>query len=112
MEDMVLQRKIVRQTNWMKYRALFPHIDNMVYLNHAALAPMHNNSLRAIQQCYYERSCGDIEFWPATLNVKSEFKKLVGQLINAAPENIAVTDSTSMGLNWLAQGLIRQSLVI
>jgi len=102
---MVLQRKIVRQTNWMKYRALFPHIDNMVYLNHAALAPMHNNSLRAIQQCYFERSSGDIEFWPAAPNAKSEFKGLVGQLINAAPENIAVTDSTSMGLNWLAQGL-------
>ena len=108
MENMVLPRKLTQKTNWMKYRALFPHIENMVYMNHAALAPMHNNTLRAIQQCYYERSCGNIEFWPALLEVKSEFKELVGRLINGAPENIAVTDSTSMGLNWLAQGLTWQ----
>jgi selenocysteine lyase/cysteine desulfurase len=106
MENMVLQkRKAVKRINWMKYRALFPHIDHMVYLNHAALAPMHHESLRAIEQCYYERTSGNIEFWPDVMEVKGEFKELAGCLINAAPENIAVTDSTSMGLNWLAQGL-------
>jgi selenocysteine lyase/cysteine desulfurase len=106
MENMVLQkRKAIKSNNWMKYRVLFPHIDHMVYLNHAALAPMHNGSLRAIEQCYYQRTNGNIEFWPDAMEVKGEFKELVGRLVNAAPENIAVSDSTSMGLNWLAQGL-------
>lgn len=77
----------------------------MVYLNHAALAPMHAKAIAAIERHNRERSCGNIEFWPDLVEVKRSFKSLLGRFINAAPEYLAVTDSTSMGLNWLAQGL-------
>lgn len=94
---------------WEKYRALFPHTFNptkpVVYLNHAALAPMHTKAIAAIEHHHRERSCGNIEFWPDLVEVKRSFKNLLGRFINAAPEYLAVTDSTSMGLNWLAQGL-------
>lgn len=90
---------------WQKYRTMFPHTNDRVYLNHAALSPMHNLAINAIDISHQQRANDNIEFWPDALEVKQRFKSLLGRLINANPDNIAVTDCTSMGLNWLAQGL-------
>ncbi len=91
--------------NWESYRRLFPHTENQIYLNHAAIGPLNTNSVTAIQQALHERSQGNIEFWPDSMDVKARFKRLVGDLINASGKNIGVTSNTSMGLNWLAKGM-------
>ncbi|MCB0276561.1 MAG: aminotransferase class V-fold PLP-dependent enzyme [Calditrichaeota bacterium] len=74
-------------------------------MNHAALSPVHQLTIDAVSRYHQDRALDDIEYWPALLNVKSRFKELVGRLINADPDYIAITTNTSMGLNWLAQGL-------
>jgi len=86
-------------------RALFPYLNNQTYLNHAATGPLPTPVLEAINRCLKERSEGHIEYWPDGLEARVEFKKYVGKLINGLPANIAVSDSTSMALNWLAQGI-------
>ena len=91
--------------NWESYRQLFPHTENQIYLNHAAIGPLNSNSVSAIQNALLQRSQGNIEFWPDSMDVKARFKRLVGDLINASGKNIGVTSNTSMGLNWLAKGL-------
>lgn len=90
---------------WEHYRQRFPHVAERIYLNHAALGPMHEGSLAAVEACNRERASANIEYWPDALEQKQRFKGLVGRLINGAPERIAVTENTSMALNWLAQGL-------
>ncbi|NIV72411.1 MAG: aminotransferase class V-fold PLP-dependent enzyme, partial [Calditrichae bacterium] len=59
----------------------------------------------ATQRLIEDRSLRNIAYWPDLMDAKHRFKELTGKLINSAAENIAVTSSTSMGLNWLAQGL-------
>ena len=90
---------------WQQYRQAFPHVGRKIYLNHAALSPVHQLTIDAVSRYHQDRALDDIEYWPALLNVKSRFKELVGRLINADPDYIAITTNTSMGLNWLAQGL-------
>ena len=105
MNNLLVKSEKAATKKWAKYRNLFPHTKERVYLNHAALAPMHKKALYAIQRSYFDRSHHNPEYWPDVLEVKGKFKNLVGQLINGDSNYIAVTDSTSMGLNWLVQGL-------
>lgn len=86
-------------------RALFPYLENQTYLNHAATGPLPTPVLDAVNRCLKERSEGHIEYWPDGLDARVEFKDRIGRLINGTPENIAVSDSTSMALNWLTQGI-------
>lgn len=109
MKDLLVDDTVATVDNLEKYRALFPHTKDRVYLNHAALAPMHKKSLYAIQRSYFDRAHHNPEYWPDVLEVKGKFKNLVGRLIHGDSKYIAVTDSTSMGLNWLAQGLTWKS---
>ncbi|MEL6820738.1 MAG: aminotransferase class V-fold PLP-dependent enzyme [Calditrichota bacterium] len=86
-------------------RALFPYLKNQTYLNHAATGPLPTPVLEAVNRCLKERSEGHIEYWPDGLDARAEFKERVGRLINGLSANIAVSDSTSMALNWLARGV-------
>ncbi len=92
-------------TDWDAYRKLFPHLPEQVYLNHAGIAPLNSRAREAMEKLLHLRNREDIEFWPAALEEKEHLKTLIGQLINAPAENIALTPNTSAGLNILALGL-------
>jgi cysteine desulfurase/selenocysteine lyase len=92
-------------TNWQTYRELFPHLGEQIYLNHAAIAPMNLRAQQAILDFMTQRLGKNIEFWPDALENKSYFIERVGQLIHGSADKIAITSSTSAGLNILANGL-------
>ncbi|NOX35952.1 MAG: aminotransferase class V-fold PLP-dependent enzyme [Calditrichaeota bacterium] len=88
------------------YRQLFPHIDQgVVYLNHAAVSPMHRRALQAMEDYFQERMVGDIEYWPRAMEKKQLLKQHIARLIHASAEHIALVNNTSTGLNILANGL-------
>ena len=91
--------------NWQKYRDIFPHVKQCVYMNHAAVSPLQKYSVGAMQQYFYQRSSEYVEYWTEALEAKEKFKNLIGQMIRVPADNVALTSNTSMGLNWLAQGL-------
>jgi len=91
--------------DWEKYRRYFPHLSRQIYLNHAAISPVNTRTSEAISEFLSHRMEKHIEFWPEALEQKQRLKELIGKLIHAAPENIALTPNTSAGLNILALGL-------
>ena len=91
--------------DWNKYRGYFPHLKDQLYLNHAAISPMHTLAQKSVQKFISQRREKNIEFWPDAVDEKQQFKKSIGQLINADDKNIALVQSTSAGLNILALGI-------
>ncbi len=93
-------------TEMVTYRNLFPHIEQgKVYLNHAAVSPMHRRSLRAMEDYFQERMTGDIEYWPRAMEKKQLLKEQIARLIHTSAEQIALVNNTSTGLNILAMGI-------
>ncbi len=87
-------------------RADFPSVSVETYMNSAALHPLGTFAARAIEQGIAYRLHGPGEgradFGAAR---QDELKKRYGQLINAAPTEIAFTANTSDGENIVVLGL-------
>jgi selenocysteine lyase/cysteine desulfurase len=87
-------------------RADFPIAAVETYMNAAALHPLGTFSARAIEQTmsYRLRGAGEgrADFGAAK---QEDLKKRFGQMINAAPTEIAFTGSTSDGENIVVMGL-------
>ena len=92
-------------TDWAKYRSLFPHVSQRIYLNHAGIAPFNLLGKAALLDFVEKRLDKDIEFWPAALEKKAYFVELIARFIHAPRENIALVTNTSAGLNILTLGL-------
>ncbi len=78
-------------------RREFPIIRDKVFLNHAGVSPLSTPVLDAIQVSLKEFSLSG-----STSFDLDEGKKLFARLINAKPEEIALTPNTSTGLNIVA----------
>jgi selenocysteine lyase/cysteine desulfurase len=87
-------------------RADFPIATVETYMNSAALHPLGTFAARAIEQtmAYRLHGAGEgrADFGPAR---QEDLKKRYGQLINAAPTEIAFTGSTSDGENIVVMGM-------
>jgi cysteine desulfurase / selenocysteine lyase len=84
----------------------FPYLKSgMIYMNHAAISPLSLPVVEQINKYIYVRSETEIENFQEFLNLVSETKFLISELINCTPGRIAFVDNTSNGLNILAQGL-------
>jgi cysteine desulfurase/selenocysteine lyase len=88
-----------------RYRAEFPVTDNLIYLNHAAVAPLCRRAADAMKQladdaCFY----GSFHYdkW---MESYTGLRKATAQLINATPEEIAIVKNTSEGIAMVALGL-------
>lgn len=92
-------------TETENYRHYFPHLSRQIYLNHAAISPVNSRARQAVEEFLSLRMETNIEFWPEALEQKQRLKELIGKLIHASPENIALAPNTSAGLNILALGL-------
>src|SRR5882672_10502173 len=90
---------------WEKYAAQFPVRDNLIYLNHAAVAPLPRCAADAIRQ--YTDDClhwGSLHYsqW---LQVYQDVRHAAATLINGSPTEIALMKNTSEGIATIAMGL-------
>ena len=87
------------------YRTLFPVTNRSCYMNHAGVSPMSLRVVDALQRYISIRSEGEIDSYAQNREKASETRGLIGRLIHAPAERIALVKNTSTGFNLLATGL-------
>ena len=83
-------------------REQFPVTKNKVFLNHAAESPLPKPVADAVHKYVEEFS----NFGESSIELEDRGKSLFAKLINAKPEELAIVENTSMGLN-IAANLLR-----
>lgn len=79
---------------------------DLIYLNHAAIAPWPTRTVRAVEQFATEVGTVGSRRYPSWLNTEQRLRARTARLIGAAsPDDVALLKSTSEGLSFVAQGL-------
>lgn len=86
-------------------RNLFPVTENQLYFNHAACSPFSLRVEKVLQQYLKKRVKTVVDDYKGNMEVAAQVRSLIGQLINAPDDRIALTTNTTHGLNILATGL-------
>jgi len=87
--------------NMERIREQFPITKSKVFLNHAAQSPLPKPVADAVRRCTDEYS----NFGKTSIEWNQGGKPLFARLINAKPEEIALVENTSVGLNIAANTL-------
>ncbi len=80
-------------------------MSDMVYLNHAAVAPLSFRVRDAVDKYQTRRALKGIEPYPWILKTIQETRELLAQMMGASADQIAFVMNTSDGINILAQGV-------
>jgi selenocysteine lyase/cysteine desulfurase len=86
-------------------REQFPVTENLIYLNHAAVAPLSRRAAEAMQRLAQDAlDFGSLHYdkWMATYE---GVRTSCAQLIHAKPEEIAIVKNTSEGISTVAMGI-------
>ena len=86
-------------------RAQFPHVEDTIYLNHAATGVLSRRVMLAVQQYLAERHRDNVNNYRELAPVLEETKEQLARLIGASPARVEFMPNTSSGLNVLAEGL-------
>jgi len=98
--------------NWDDIRKEFPVTENSTYLNAAAAGPLSRATTAAATQYYQQMmNDGDIH-WDEWLEKREDVRRKVAALINAEPDEIALTTNTSSGMNVIIDALETHGEVI
>jgi selenocysteine lyase/cysteine desulfurase len=99
-------------TNWPEIRSRFPVTERFAYLNSAAAGPVSIGS-QAAASGYYEKMMrdGDVH-WNRWLADRESVRQKIAAFINAEPEEIALTNNTSQGMNVIVDALEGRGEVI
>ncbi|MGQ0658431.1 MAG: aminotransferase class V-fold PLP-dependent enzyme [Chromatiales bacterium] len=83
----------------------FPLADDIVYLNHAGVAPWPRRAAEAVTQFARENARTGARNYPDWLHTECRLRQLLATLINAeSPDDIALLKNTSEGLSFVAAG--------
>ena len=98
--------------DWNQIRQQFPVTERFAYLNSAAAGPVSIASQQAAAG-YYEKMMrdGDVH-WNRWLADREAVRRKIATLINAEPEEIALTTNTSQGMNVIVDALEGRGEVI
>jgi cysteine desulfurase / selenocysteine lyase len=98
--------------NWDDIRKEFPVTENSTYLNSAAAGPLSRATMAAATK-YYQLMTDDADtHWDEWLEQREEGRRKVAALINAEPDEIALTTNTSSGMNIIVDALETHGEVI
>lgn len=80
--------------------------DDVIYLNHAAVAPWPVATADAVNNFATENARTGAKYYPDWLKLETQLRDRLKQLINApSSDDIALLKSTSEGLSFIAHGL-------
>jgi cysteine desulfurase/selenocysteine lyase len=98
--------------DWAETRSRFPVTERFAYLNSAAAGPVSVAS-QAAAAGYYEKMMrdGDVH-WNRWLADREGVRQKIANFINAEPEEIALTNNTSQGMNVVVDALFEHGEVI
>jgi cysteine desulfurase/selenocysteine lyase len=84
----------------------FPTQSNLIYLNHAAVAPWPKRTADAVCEFARENFQSGAAHYPHWLEIEAQTRQLLARLINApSSDDIALLKNTSEGLSLIAYGL-------
>jgi selenocysteine lyase/cysteine desulfurase len=98
--------------DWPEVRRRFPVTERFAYLNSAAAGPVSVAS-QQVAAGYYEKMMrdGDVH-WNRWLADREAVRQKIATFINAEPEEIALTNNTSQGMNVIVDALEGRGEVI
>ncbi|MFL6450488.1 MAG: aminotransferase class V-fold PLP-dependent enzyme [Bryobacteraceae bacterium] len=87
-----------------RFREEFPVTGQLIYLNHAAVAPLSRRAANAMRELT-EQACefGSLHYteWMKCYN---DLRSAAARLINAGKDEIAIVKNTSEGISFIAEG--------
>lgn len=83
----------------------FPVTGNLVYLNHAAVAPLCRPAAEAMKRLVEDASLFGSLHYNKWMEAYAGLRRSAAKLINALPEEIAIVKNTSEGIATVALGL-------
>ncbi len=87
-----------------RFREEFPVTEQLIYLNHAAVAPLSRRAANAMKELT-EQAChvGSLHYteW---MKCYSDLRTAAARLINAGKDEIAIVKNTSEGISFIAEG--------
>jgi selenocysteine lyase/cysteine desulfurase len=88
-----------------QYRDQFPVTNNLIYLNHAAVAPLCRPAAEAMQRLAQDALEFGSFHYPEWMATYAETRTLAARMIGGRPEEIAITKNTSEGIAIVATGI-------
>jgi len=86
-------------------RSNFPVTQNLIYLNHAAVAPLVRPAAEAMQRLADDATRHGSFHYDGWLKTYDELRRAAAKLINCTPEEIALLKNTSERISTIAMGL-------
>jgi cysteine desulfurase/selenocysteine lyase len=90
---------------WSKYRSQFPVTEHLVYLNHAAVAPLCKAAADAMKRLADDAWRFGSLHYDEWLETYDGVRAAAARLIGADPSEIAIVKNTSEGISTIATGL-------
>ncbi len=91
--------------NLRVYRDQFPVTENLIYLNHAAVAPLVRPAAEAIQWLAGDALQYGSLHYDQWLGTYDGLRRAAARLVNGTPQEIALVKNTSEGIATIAMGL-------
>jgi L-cysteine/cystine lyase len=94
--------------SWPEARARFPVLERLAYLNAGTFGPLSRTTLDAegmLRKWEGENGRGGKPYFEAMLERRERVRALVAEQIRVPPEHIALTDSTTSGIQIVVSGL-------
>jgi cysteine desulfurase / selenocysteine lyase len=89
----------------VRYRDEFPVSRELIYLNHAAVAPLSRPAAEAMKYLAHDVCCHGSLHYDKWLETYAGLRTAAAKLINASPGEIAIVKNTSEGISTVAEGL-------
>lgn len=97
---------------WKQIRKDFPVTRRGAYLDHAAGGPM-PLPVKAKIEAHLKQNAGEADFaWMKWVDQREAARRTVAKFINASPEEITFTGSTSQGMNYIAEMIASEGAVL
>lgn len=87
-----------------RYRDKFPVTQRLIYLNHAAVAPVCKPAADAMKRLADDACEFGSLHYDEWLETYAGLRRAAARLINAAPDEIAIVKNTSEGISMIARG--------
>lgn len=94
-----------RSAIWEVYRDQFPVTENLIYLNHAGVAPLSKPAADAMKHLAEDAWRFGSFHYPEWLETYQGVRRAAARLIGAEPSEIAIVKNTSEGIATVAMGL-------
>src|SRR6185437_3502858 len=89
----------------MRYRDRFPVTETLIYLNHAAVAPLSRPAAEAMKALAEDALCHGSLHYDQWLDAYDGLRQAAARLVNGSPGEIALVKKTSEGIATIAMGL-------